>query len=85
MNIFYHSWIAQQIEKQSDTIDVEHAQITTVHDLINHLSDKCKACQKIFKIQGAFYLSINDVLETDFQTELSNDSRINIFPPLSGG
>lgn len=85
MHIKYHSWIAKQINKSSDTLCLEEIGVETIDDLINYIANICHIHKGIFFKKSFFCVSIDGTLEVDFTKNLKGVNEVSIFPLLSGG
>jgi len=83
MVIKYFSWIRENIGQAEETLSLP-ANIQTVFQLLDHLSQSSPAHAAAFDVRGLVRVAVNQI-HVQHDHLLSNSDEVAIFPPVTGG
>lgn len=83
MIIKYFSWIKEHVGKSEEQIELpDH--INNVYQLINYLNELDKKYSLILEKKNLIKIAVNKTYSS-FDTNISNNDEVALFPPVTGG
>ena len=83
MIIKYFSWIKEHVGKSEEQIELpDH--INNVNELINYLNELDKKYSLILEKKKLIKIAVNKTYSS-FDTNISNNDEVALFPPVTGG
>ena len=83
MIIKYFSWIKEHVGKSEEQIELpDH--INNVNELINYLNELDKKYSLILEKKNLIKIAVNKTYSS-FDTNISNNDEVALFPPVTGG
>lgn len=83
MTLMYFSWIREIIGKSSETVILPN-NITTVNDLLDHLSLIGPEYDRAFQKRAQIKVAINHV-HVSLSNSVDDKDEVALFPPITGG
>ncbi|HEX3430865.1 MAG TPA: molybdopterin converting factor subunit 1 [Rhizomicrobium sp.] len=83
MKILYFAWLRQKIGKSEEDISLP-PQISTVADLVSHLSGRGGGYAEAFDNPGRIRAALNQE-HVRFDAKLAESDEVAFFPPVTGG
>ncbi|MBU4530090.1 MAG: molybdopterin converting factor subunit 1 [Hoeflea sp.] len=83
VRIVYFAWVRERIGKGSEEIEIP-AGVTTVGDLIAHLSTLGEEYEAAFQVPGVIRAALDEE-HADHDEPIGQAREIALFPPMTGG